>query len=132
MRHKSIAGVRTPYTAAEEVAADAQKSADIAQSTISDAKTARSATKIAPISVDVSAGTGKVFDVDPESRINIVESIENWTDLEAVAGGTGTLPWTLSDNNEIPVTLADLKAVRSKSAVRGLGAHQTYQAIKNA
>lgn len=95
------------------------------------AKEQRTANKFAPISVDVSAGDGKVFDLDEESQSNIKNTIEEWPVIDVVSGGHGVIPWTLADNTEILVTLDDLKAVKTAGVLRGLAEHQKYQAVKN-
>lgn len=97
---------------------------------LAEAKQARDAGKFAPLTVGVNT-----FDMDAQSQANIRAAIDSWHVIQpaAVAAGwpdDGTIPWTLADNTEAPVTYDGLKAVRDAAAARGLALHLEYNAVK--
>ncbi|MDB4311860.1 DUF4376 domain-containing protein [bacterium] len=99
---------------------------------IANSKSARDEGKYAPISVDVTAGTNQVFDADQEAQSNIQGAIDEFSILDTLNGGTGSIDWTLSDDTIIAVTQADLVEVKKQIVIRYAGLHAAYSAAKTA
>ena len=80
-------------------------------------KLTRDIGRVAPITVG-----GRTFDADAIAQANIRAAIEEFS----VLAPSGTMQWTLEDNTVVPVTLAELKAVKTAIVVRFAELHAAY------
>lgn len=100
-------------------------------------KATRDAARFEPIVVNLS-GADYTFDMDETAQKNIQGVLNSF---EAVRQKTiqtigwpddGTIPWTLHDNSQIPVTLAGLQKVHDAAATRVTELHFQYLQAKAA
>jgi len=118
---KSVDGVVMDCTPEEIAEAEALALVYEAEKAITDARITRDVGRVAPILVG-----GNTFDADTISQDNIRAAIEEFD----VLAPSGTIQWTLADNTIVPVTIEDLKAVKTAIVVRYAQLHAAYVEYK--
>lgn len=94
---------------------------ELKNSKISAFKAARDSEEVQPIEYN-----GNLFDYDEKARDRINAAI---IALDA-QGAEASIDWTTADNNDVPVTANDLRAVIGAVAVRSNALHVKYRNLK--
>ena len=95
--------------------------AELCEQKVSEFKSKRDAEEVEPIEYN-----GRLFDYDDKARDRINAAI---IALDTQGDGA-SISWTTADNNEVIVTVADLRAVIAAVAVRSNVLHVKYRQLK--
>lgn len=89
---------------------------------IGELKSIRDTKEVEPVTTDKG-----VFDYDDKSRDRLQIARQALTD----AGGTGTIVWTTTDNQRVPLTVLDFAEINTVAAYRSNALHVKYNELKS-